>query len=113
MKNLMVVLAALLLVGLPLIGGCGDDGGGLTEVEEHFNKGLEHGQQGRFDDAIAEFNKAIELDPQVASAYAGRALVYTELGKDQQAERAIEKVVELGLDAAVLRAAVEALKAQR
>jgi tetratricopeptide (TPR) repeat protein len=113
MKKLIVVLAALLLAAVPLIGGCGGDGGGLTEAEEHYNKGCEYGLQGCFDDAIAQFSKAIELDPQFASAYAYRALAYTGLGNKQQAERDIHKAVELGANADLLREMVEAEKAQR
>jgi tetratricopeptide (TPR) repeat protein len=151
LKNLIVVLAALLLVALSLASACGGNGEEAAtpagEAKQHYNKGVEYGQQGRFDDAIAEYTKAIELgsnfaeayrnrgnayralgevqraiadyaeairlNPQDAGAYAGRALAYTALGKDREAERDIDKAVELGVEADLLRAAVEELKAQR
>ena len=141
----------LLLVALPLISACGGNGEEAAtpadEAKQHYNKGVEYGQQGRFDDAIAEYSKAIELDPnlaeaygnrgnawralgevqraiadyaeaillnpQDAGAYAGRALAYTSLGKDRSAEQDIDKAVELGFDAELLRTWVEELKAQR
>ena len=86
-----MVLAALMLVALPLIGGCGDDGGGLTEAEEYLEKGVEYAEQVRFDDAIAQFSKAIELDPQFAWAYYNRGFTYFLLG---QYQRAIEDYTE-------------------
>ncbi len=151
MKKLILVLATLLLVALPLISACGGNGKEATTpagvAKQHYDKGVEYGQQGRFDDAIAEYSKAIELDhnfaeaysnrgnayralgeiqraiadyaeairlnPQDAGAYASRALAYTALGKDREAERDIDKAVEFGFDADLLRAAVEELKAQR
>ncbi len=151
MKNLIVVLAILLLVALPLASACGGNGEEAAtpagEAKQHYNKGVEYGQQGRFDDAIAEYSKAIELDPNFAEAYsnrgnayralgeiqraiadyaeaillnpqdagtyASRALAYTSLGKTRAAEQDIDKAVELGFDADLLRAAVEELKALR
>ncbi len=151
MKKPILILAVLLLVALPLVSACGGNGGESVaptgEARQHYNKGVEYGQQGRFDDAIAEYSKAIELDPslaeaysnrgdayralgeiqraiadyaeairlnpQDAGAYAGRALAYTALGKDREAEDDFEKAVELGVEADLLRALVEELKALR
>ncbi len=42
-----------------------------------------------------------------------RALTYTALGNDQEAERDIEKAVEFGFDADLLSWAVGQVKAQR
>jgi len=39
--------------------------------------------------AIPEFNRAIELDPQLAMAYANRGLALLRHGKDSQAEQDI------------------------
>jgi tetratricopeptide (TPR) repeat protein len=151
LKKLILVLAALLLAALPLASACGGDGEEAVapagEAKQHYDKGVEYGQQGRFDEAIAEYTKAILLDsslaeaysnrgnayralgevqraiadyaeailldPQDAGTYASRALAYTALGKDRSAEQDIDKAVEFGFDADLLRAAVEELKAQR
>ena len=44
-------------------------------------RGAVLGQAGRFDEALADFNKAIGIDPNYAQAYANRGLVYRETGK--------------------------------
>jgi tetratricopeptide (TPR) repeat protein len=91
----MVVLAVLLLVALPLIGGCGDDGGGLTEAEEHFNKALDYVGEGRFDDAIAQFSKAIELNPNLVEAHYNRGIAYGHPGNFEQAIGAFDQAIRL------------------
>lgn len=45
-------------------------------VEEAINSGIAYGAQGNFDAAIAEFNKAIEMNPNIAEAYDNRAYAY-------------------------------------
>jgi tetratricopeptide (TPR) repeat protein len=39
----------------------------------------------RYDDALADYSQAIELDPQWAPAYKGRSAVYTALGDTRKA----------------------------
>ena len=89
MKKLILVLAALLLAALPLASACGGDGEEAVapagEAKQHYDKGVEYGQQGRFDDAIAEYTKAIELDPSLAEAYGNRGNAYRALGEVQRA----------------------------
>ncbi len=95
MKKLIVVLAVLLLVALPLISACGGDDGGLTEAEEHSDKGVEYRRQGRFDDAIAQFTKAIELDPNLAEAYFNRGNTYAILLDLQRAVEDYSEAIRL------------------
>ena len=95
MKNLVVVLAVLLLVALPLISGCGDDGDGLTEAEKHVYKGNDYFEEGRFDDAIAEYSKAIELDPTNAYFYSMRSWGHSENGDYELAIADLDKAIEL------------------
>jgi tetratricopeptide (TPR) repeat protein len=42
----------------------------------HYNKGVTLGDAGNYGEAIAEYNKAIELNPKYTSAYINRAWVY-------------------------------------
>ena len=44
-------------------------------------RGSVFGKGGRYDEALADFNKAISIDPNYAQAYANRGLVYRETGK--------------------------------
>src|SRR5262245_21832080 len=53
----------------------------------HFNRGTALGIQGRLDRAIADLDKAIELNPQWVAAHSNRGLAF--LGKGEP-ERAVE-----------------------
>ncbi len=44
-------------------------------------RGSVFGKGGRYQEALADFNKAISIDPNYAQAYANRGLVYRETGK--------------------------------
>src|SRR6202035_2748136 len=44
-------------------------------------RGSVYGEAGRNDQALADFNKAIGLDPNYAQAYANRALIYRKTNK--------------------------------
>ena len=63
--TLLVALLALLLTV-----ACA----GPSEAEQHYNKGTLLLDDYKFDEAVGEFDRAIELDPDLAVAYAGRAL---------------------------------------
>jgi tetratricopeptide (TPR) repeat protein len=47
------------------------------------------------EDALADFNKAIELDPRSANAYFGRGVVYEELGREEAALADYNQAIEL------------------
>ena len=46
--------------------------------------------------AIEHLNEAIQLDSRFAAAYINRALAYTLLGRNAEAERDVERAAELG-----------------
>jgi len=50
-----------------------------------YNRGIAHFHQGNFLWALADFNRALEINPRLAEAYFNRATVLEELGKDQEA----------------------------
>ena len=81
----IVLLFLLLLLVDGILAGCG----GSTEgtAEWHFDQGQIFTQQGRYNEAIEEYDEAIRLNPQYAEAYLGRGIAYGNLGKH---ERAIE-----------------------
>ena len=62
--------------------------GGVDPLDNHpdnpqaYNmRGTVYGEAGRDDQALADFNKAISLDPNYAQAYANRALIYRKTNR--------------------------------
>ena len=49
-------------------------------AEEHSKKGTELIARGQYDEALVEYNQAIELVPQFVEAYNNRAITYRHLG---------------------------------
>ncbi len=47
----------------------------------HYNRGVGYIQQEKYDLALAEFTKAINIDPRFAEAYLNRGLLYAVQGK--------------------------------
>lgn len=64
--------------------------------------------------AISDFDEAIRLAPdKAAGAYAGRARVLTLRGRHTEAQEAVERAVELGLDRRLLEEEIEDIKSKR
>ena len=68
---------------------------------------------GRFERAIQDYDQAIRLEPQVALAFANRAISYTLLAKDEKAKQDIDRAVRLGVDRRALQRFIEELISQR
>ncbi|TRV46919.1 MAG: tetratricopeptide repeat protein [Microcystis panniformis Mp_MB_F_20051200_S9] len=47
------------------------------EAIAYFNRGVNYIQQEKYDLALAQFTRAIELDPNYTEAYFGRGMIYT------------------------------------
>jgi tetratricopeptide (TPR) repeat protein len=62
---------------------------------EHFGQGFDYFQQEKWDEAIAEFQEAIRLDPDLALAYMGLGYSYVNKGEFGQAIEALEKYLQL------------------
>lgn len=61
----------------------------------HFNLGNVYTGRQAYDKAIAEFQKAIELNPNFSPAYNSLGYAYRPMGNDAEAERAFKKYIEL------------------
>ena len=59
---------------------------------------------------IEDYDEAIRLNPQYDRAYAARAVSYTFLGQDAEAQQDFQQAVTLGFDASALRAHIEGAK---
>ena len=51
----------------------------------HVNRGVDYFEDGRYENAIQEFNKAIQLAPDIAWQYYKRGVAYRKLGQYQRA----------------------------
>ena len=83
-------IAYLLLIGSPLTGIfvafiIPMFFSGFDASEEHFKAGLNWHEQGKFESAIEEYGKAIELKPDFAQAYVKRGEAWFAIGDSAQA----------------------------
>ena len=87
------ITAALSVLALasPLITGCTN-----PLADNSFNSGVDKYEQGDYQGAIADFTKAIEINPQFASAYSIRGMSKYLLGDLKGACDDARKAVDLG-----------------
>ena len=88
-KTVLETMAFIFLLAI-----CASTGSGLSPImdPEYYNeRGLEYAQEGDFDNAIAEYTRAILLDPKFTSAYHNRGFAYF---KKQDFDRAIADYTE-------------------
>ena len=85
-----------------------DTGVTVPELPAAYNNGgsvyLKWGQPAQ---AIDDYNETIKVFPQYAEAYANRGLAHIVVGTDEEAQRDFDRAVELGLDRAMLEAAMK------
>ncbi|MHC4207911.1 MAG: tetratricopeptide repeat protein, partial [Planctomycetota bacterium] len=70
-----------------------------TYAEAYCNRGLEYGRKGQSYQAIDDFNKSIELNPQSAKAYYNRAVVFCGMKEYDKAWQDIHQAQSLGFQA--------------
>jgi Tfp pilus assembly protein PilF len=66
-RNALAWAGMILLTGLFLLSGCGG-GDKIEQAEQHFKLGVQHFEEKQMEDALREFRKAIELNPQHTDA---------------------------------------------
>ena len=57
------------------------DGGGAVAAKAHVGRGETAYDAGRLEDALADYNAAIAINPEIASAQAGRSGVLAAMGR--------------------------------
>ena len=90
MKIPMVVV--LLLVMTVALSGCG------SGAAEHYVAGVEHSEEARWQEALAEFDEAIRLDSDHAEAHYQRALAYGALEQHERAIQDYDEAIRLDSD---------------
>jgi tetratricopeptide (TPR) repeat protein len=68
---------------------------GIQGTGSHINQGEAYLKQGKYPEAIAEFTKAIILDPKLAVAYNNRGIAFYNLEKNVEAIADCTKAIEL------------------
>jgi serine/threonine-protein kinase len=68
---------------------------GMAGAEGHICLGVVENGTGKYDQAVAEFQKAVELEPTNDQAYAGLASAYQHLNKLDEAEKTYQRVIQL------------------
>ena len=72
-----------------------------SEAVEIYNDGVELQEQGRLDEAIAQYGEAIRLNPQLFQAYFNREIIYAELGEYQRAIEDYDQAISIDPDLAL------------
>jgi hypothetical protein len=82
MRNLLIALSISCVIGSPLASAAGNQT--ADEARTHFVRGLAAVEMAKSDhelaDAIAEFKKAIDMDPQMPAAWYNLAMVQVKVG---------------------------------
>jgi serine/threonine protein kinase/tetratricopeptide (TPR) repeat protein/TolB-like protein len=68
---------------------------GNAGSEGHVCLGLLDNGTGQYEQAVGQFQRALELEPSDDKAYIGLALAYEKLGKTEEAERTYQRVINL------------------
>ena len=68
---------------------------GPPEALASFQAGAALHQEGRFEEAIADYDEAIRLNPQFAMAYANRGAAYSGLGQHERAIQDYDEAIRL------------------
>jgi tetratricopeptide (TPR) repeat protein len=61
-----------------------------------YNRGLTYSKQGRLDEAITDYTKAIRLNPRLADVYYARGYAYSKKGEKGKAEADFAQAKKLG-----------------
>jgi tetratricopeptide (TPR) repeat protein len=92
-----IYLAFLIIAAIAILfTGC------KTPLEQHLDKGNSYFDKEKWDEAIAEYTAAIEIDPENAQAYGNRGAAYAEKGVYKDSIPDYNKAIELDPQNAVL-----------
>ncbi len=93
MKRTFWLLIVLLLL---LAAGCATVQTELIDAKAYNNRGTAYARKGQYDQAISDFNKALEINPRDAPAYNNRGIAYYHKGQYDKAWKDVHKAQDLG-----------------
>jgi tetratricopeptide (TPR) repeat protein len=64
-------------------------------IAAYSNRGIAYTSSGQWDNAMADFSKAMTIDPKYPVSYANRGIVYGNLGKEEDAISDFTKAIEI------------------
>jgi Flp pilus assembly protein TadD len=67
-------------------------------IEQHYQLGMAHKNEGRYEEAVAEFKAILELDPDHPGAHLGLGLVYGFTGMFDESIEEMARAVQLRPD---------------
>lgn len=85
----IIAVIVVLTIGICFIIGTGV----LNPLEHQLSLGYKYLEQGKYEEAILAFNKAIEIDEQKVDAYLGKAQAEIKLDKKNDAVETIETII--------------------
>jgi tetratricopeptide (TPR) repeat protein len=98
MRAKIFYILPVLIVSLLLIFACGPkpikQESLLDTPDNHYNQGMREFDRGDLDKAMAEFTRAINLNPNYAEAFSGQALVWAQKGDFDQALSLADKGID-------------------
>ncbi len=94
LKKLLVIVLAVGFI-FPIIGFSGCSPSAQSQAAIYNNQGCDLYDEGRYDEAIAEYTKAIELDQNDARYYCNRGIAYNQKGQYDLAIADYNKAIEL------------------
>lgn len=86
---------------IPRVQGVARDAKAVVDPESaiaHLHRGIEHRRTGQFDLAIAEYNRALAINPNLAAAYNARSWAYFKHGRAADGLADAEKALKLNPD---------------
>jgi tetratricopeptide (TPR) repeat protein len=96
------IIALLLLFSIAFISprmevSAADNSPQNPEIQKHIDKGIQFGNGGDFEKAIAEFKEVLKLDPKNVHAYNNIGVAYFRIGNLDQAIAYYSKAIDLGI----------------
>ncbi len=93
MKRTFWLLIVLLLL---LAAGCATMQTDLNDAKTYNNRGVAYARKGQHDQAISDYDKALEINPRNAKPYYNRGIAYFEKGQYDKAWEDVHKAQDLG-----------------